>query len=134
LSDSLSNYRSPMILLILFGATALGLAILGLYAVLAYAVSQRAREIGIRIALGAQSRAILALILAQGLRFTLLGVGLGLGVSFGLSRLLRSLLFGVSSNDPFIYFALILTVALLACFLPARRACKVDPIVSLRSE
>ena len=137
LAVSLAGYRSPMILLVLFGATALGLAILGLYAVLAYAVSQRTREIGIRIALGAQGRAILGMVVGQGLRLAVLGVALGLGASLGLSRLLRSLLFGVSSADPVIYVAvplLLLAVAMVACLFPARRANRIDPIVALRSE
>jgi putative ABC transport system permease protein len=137
IDGSMAGYRSPMILLLLFGSAALGLATLGIYAVLAYAVSQRTREIGIRIALGAQRRAILVLIVGQGLRLSLAGVGLGLVASFGLNRYLRSLLFGVSPSDPLICGALpalLLVVALAACYFPARRASKVDPMVALRAE
>jgi putative ABC transport system permease protein len=137
MADSLENRRMPMTLLLVFGGTALILAAFGLYAVLAYSVGQRTREIGIRIALGAQGRAILGLIVRQGLRLTLLGLVLGIAASFGLTRLLRSLLFGVSANDPLIYAAvaaLLVVVAVFACYVPARRATKINPLVALRSE
>ena len=137
LAGSLSNFRFPMILFAMFGATALGLASLGLYGVLAYSVSQRTKEIGIRIALGAQDHAILGLIVRSGMRLTLLGVAVGLVAALGLTRLLDSLLFQVRAIDPFTYFAvpgLLCAVALLASYIPARRATRVDAMEALRSE
>jgi len=104
---------------------------------LAYSVRQRTRELGIRIALGAQAQSIINLVVGQGLRVTLFGLGLGLAASLGLGSLLRSLLFGVSASDPAIYAlipGLLFIVALVACYFPARRATKIDPIVALRTE
>jgi putative ABC transport system permease protein len=137
LSGSLSNFRFPMILFAMFGATALGLASLGLYGVLAYSVSQRTKEIGIRIALGAQDHAILGLIVRSGMRLTFLGIGVGLVAALGLTRLLESLLFQVRAIDPVTYVAvpgLLCAVALLASYIPARRATRVDAMEALRSE
>ena len=139
-SDSMSSQRFPMILLGTFAGLALLLASVGIYGVISYSVAQRAHEIGIRIALGAEKRTILRLVLGQGLRLVLAGLAIGALAALILTRLLSSfshLLYGVGANDPVTFFAvaLVLTgVAILACYVPARRAMHVDPIVALRYE
>jgi len=120
-----------------FGVLALVLATLGLYSVMTYAVSQRKREIGIRMALGASLREALRLIVSQGMRMALIGIALGLAAAFALTRVLASLLLGVGATDPgaFVGVAVLLVaVTLLACYIPARRASRVDPLVVLRQE
>lgn len=135
LADSLSRSRFTMLLLGIFAAVALVLSAVGVYGLIAYSVTQRTQELGIRIALGAQRRDVLRLVLAQGTRLTLLGVAIGILAALAFSRLLATLLFGVSATDPLTFAGvagLLAFVALAACFIPARRATRVDPIVALR--
>jgi putative ABC transport system permease protein len=125
------------LLLVLFAVLALSLTVIGLYSVLAYAVTQRTPEIGIRMALGAQTKDVLKLVVKEGTKLTLLGVAVGLSAALALTRLMKSLLFNVEPTDllTFCLITLLLTVvALLACWIPARRATKVDPMVALRCE
>jgi putative ABC transport system permease protein len=135
--DARAPMRFNLILIGIFGAIALTLASVGLYGVMAYSVTQRSHELGIRIAVGASQRDILRLVLGQGVRLTLMGAGVGLLVSLLVTRALASLLFGVSVTDPvtFITVPIVLAaVAMLACYLPARRAMGVDPMIALRHE
>ena len=136
-AESMSRRRFTMQVFGLFGILALLLAAVGIYGVIAYSVTQRTREIGIRVALGASRSAILRWVLKQGLVLTLAGVVVGLLGALALTRWLRSLLFGIGPTDIVTYgvLAAVLTiVALLACYIPARRATKVDPLIALRYE
>jgi predicted permease len=135
--ESLAQERLISALSGFFGLLSLSLAAVGLFGILAYAVSQRTREIGIRISLGAQPGAVLSMVLRQGLILTLLGVGIGLAASLGATRLLESQLFGVTPTDPATFVGapiLLLTVALIAGLVPARRATNVDPLIAIRQE
>jgi putative ABC transport system permease protein len=134
---SLTPRRFSMLLLAIFAGVAVTLAAVGIYGVMAYAVSQRTREIGIRMALGAQAGDVLSLVLRGGAVIASLGLVIGLAAALGLSRFLETLLFEVSTTDPVTFAGvavLLLGVALLACWIPARRATKVDPMVALRYE
>ncbi|HXJ91923.1 MAG TPA: ABC transporter permease [Terriglobia bacterium] len=136
-SDSVSTRRLTLVLLALFSALALVLAAIGIYGVMSYSVAQRTHEIGIRIAVGAQQKDVLGLVLGEGTRLALWGVGLGVAAALGFTRLLSSLLFDVSASDPLTYVGVsvaLVLVALIACYIPARRALRVDPIVALRYE
>jgi ABC-type antimicrobial peptide transport system permease subunit len=136
-STSLGPRRFNVILIGFFGVTALLLATAGVFGVMAYSVSRRTREIGVRIALGARSGDALRMILGQGLRTIFTGVAIGITGSLLLTRTVESLLFGVTATDPLTFGSvtlLLVGAALLACYIPARRATKVDPMVALRHE
>jgi putative ABC transport system permease protein len=136
-SASVATRRMTMMLLVVFAALALVLALAGVYGVLAYSVARRTSEIGVRLALGAEHRRVLRLIVVQGMRPVLAGVVLGVGATLWLSRLMESLLFQVQPYDPVTYggvLAAILIVGTAACYLPARRVLRVDPAVALRAE
>ena len=137
IGDQVATDRMVAVLLSVFGVGALLLASIGIYGVIGYAVAQRTHEIGIRIALGAEHRDILKLIVGQGMVLILIGAVLGLALALAATRVLKSVLFGVSATDPLTFVSVVvvlISVALLACYLPARRATKVDPLVALRYE
>jgi putative ABC transport system permease protein len=137
LSESVADRRFNMTLLLLFAALALVLAVIGIYGVISYLVAQRTREIGVRMALGAQRGHVIGMIVRQGLTLTLIGVALGVAASLAAVRALNRLLFGVSPTDPVTFVAVVVIlgfVALAACFIPARRASRIDPMVALRYE
>jgi putative ABC transport system permease protein len=133
-ANSLGTRRVSMQLFSVFAAAALLLAALGIYGVMAYSVTQRTQEIGIRMALGAQKSDVIGLVIRQGMVLTVIGVVVGIVGAFALTRLLANLLFGVEATDPLTFVAiplLLLFVALIACYLPARRAARLDPKIAL---
>jgi len=134
---SMARTSFTLVMLGIAGAMALLLGLIGIYGVISYTVSQRQREIGIRLALGAQQASVLQMVLGQAAKMALIGVGMGVGAALALARLMTSLLFGVTAHDPVTLAAvaaLLIFVALLACYIPARRAMRVDPMVALRYE
>ena len=137
LDASLAQRRFGMLLLGFFAASALALVVIGLYGVIAYGVAQRTHEIGVRMALGASRRDVFRLVVGEGARVTAIGVGLGLAGAVGLSRVLASMLYGVSALNPFTLGAvtlLLVVIALFASGMPARRAMRVEPVEALRGE
>ena len=135
--SSVAPWRFTMALLSVFAGVALLLASVGIYGVLAYSVNQRRREIGIRMSLGAQRRDVLQLFLSEGMVVTLVGIAIGLGGAWGLTRIMRSLLYSVSPTDLRVFLAVPLTfaaIAFLASLFPARKAARVNPIIVLREE
>ena len=137
IADSLAERRFSMILLSIFATLALLLSSIGIYGVISYVVGQRTREIGIRIALGAQRGTVLRLMLGEGMKMAMIGIGVGIVAAAGLTRLMSQLIYGVSAADPVTFAGVIViltTVAFAACYVPARRAMRVDPIIALRCE
>jgi predicted permease len=136
-AETVAPRKFNMLLLTLFAVVAMVLAALGIYGVMAYAVAQRTHEMGIRMALGAQQRHVVGLIIRNGLMLTLIGVAIGLGIAFALTRLMTALLFGVTPTDLptfAVVSGLLVFISLMACYIPARRATRVDPLVALRYE
>jgi putative ABC transport system permease protein len=137
MASSVAASKFNTFVLGIFAFLAIFLAAIGIYGLLAYAVAQQTHEIGIRMALGAQRRDVMRLILVQGARLALAGTAIGLFAAFGLTRLMSSLLYGISASDPLTFAAVaivLVAVALLACYIPAHRAMRVDPMVALRYE
>ena len=137
LGDSIARQRLSMLVFVMFAAVALTLASVDLYGVVAHGVTERMHEIGVRIALGAEQRHVLGMVIRQGLSMALVGTAIGVGGALALSRWIQSLLFGVTATDPATIGAVIfmlLTVALVACSVPAWRATRVDPTTALRAE
>jgi putative ABC transport system permease protein len=137
LFESVAKPRFRTVLFGVFAALALLMAVVGLYAVMAVSVAQRTHELGIRIALGAQRRDVIGMVLGQGIKLVSLGIVIGLAGAWALTRVLTTLLYGVKPTDPLIFVAvpvLLIAVAILACWLPARQAASVDPLTAFRYE
>ena len=135
-SAATAREEFTLLLVGLFGALALVVAVTGLYGVTAFAVAKRTRELGIRIALGATRLDVIRLVLALGGRLIIAGIAIGMATSLGLSQLMRSMLFGISARDPLTFVgvaALLAALSLVACYVPARRAMRVDPVIALRT-
>jgi putative ABC transport system permease protein len=136
-ADSMAQPRFSMLLLASFAGLALLLACVGMYGVISYSVMQRTREIGVRMALGAQRKSVFGMILGQGARLAGLGIAIGVLTALGLTHLMASFLYGIQATDPLTFVivpVLLAAVALFACYLPARRATHVDPMIALRYE
>jgi putative ABC transport system permease protein len=136
-AEATARTRFQMVLMAIFGGVALLLAAIGVYGVMAYTVQQRAHEIGVRLALGAESHTVRNMVIGQGLRVVLPGIVLGIASAFGLARLLDGFLFGVTAHDPVVFVSvplLLTAVAFIAVWLPSQLAIRVDPVVTLRSE
>jgi putative ABC transport system permease protein len=134
---SVADRKRPMVLLEIFAGLALVIACVGIYGVLAYAVTQRTREIGVRMAVGASPIDVMRMIVGRGMKMGLIGLGVGLALALALGRLLGTLLYGVKPMSPAVYvgtMAAMVLAALLACWIPGRRAARVDPVVALRDE
>jgi len=137
MADSTTRENFNMMLLSIFAAVALLLAAIGIYGLMSYAVQQRTQEIGIRMALGAGRGQMMRLIMGQGMRLAAVGIVVGLGAAYGLTRFLAGLLFNVKATDPWTFVAvagLLSAVALAAAFVPAQRATRIDPVLALRQE
>jgi ABC-type antimicrobial peptide transport system permease subunit len=136
-AESLARRRFTAVLLTMFAGFALALATIGIYGVMAYLVNQGTREIGIRMALGANQRTVLRLVVKQGMMLALAGVGIGVVAALVFSRLVSGLLFGVKSTDPLTFAGiaiLLAIIALVASYIPARRAARIDPMICLRCD
>jgi putative ABC transport system permease protein len=135
--DSTARANLNMVVLTIFGSMALVLAVIGIYGVIGYSVRQRTREIGIRVALGADAHQVRTMVLRQGMSLALLGVSIGLVSAFGLTRVLATFLFGVTPHDSVVFISVpvvLSAAALVGVWLPARRATQIDPVVALRAE
>jgi putative ABC transport system permease protein len=136
-AESVAPERLNLTLLSLFAGIALVLAVVGIYGVMSYSVTQRTHEIGIRMAIGARPSDVFRMVLGHGMKLTLIGVAVGLGLAFAVTRLMQTMLFGVAPTDTatFVTIAgIVIVIASLACYLPGRRATKVEPVISLRYE
>ncbi|PYR09531.1 MAG: hypothetical protein DMG00_13585, partial [Acidobacteria bacterium] len=136
-SRSVSRQQFNMLLMTVFASSALLLAAIGIYGLMAYSVEQRTQEIGIRLALGANTGDVRRMVIRQGMRLAVVGLVIGLASSFGLARVIANLLFGVTPRDPLVFTAaplLLAAVAFIGVYLPARRAVRVDPVIALRAE
>ena len=136
-AESVARQRFNMTLLGIFASVALALAAVGIYGVMSYSVTQRTQEIGIRMALGARRADVVRMVVGHGVGLAIAGIGIGLAFAFALTRVMNTLLFGVTATDPLTYAglsALLLFVTAVACYVPARRATRIDPTVALRYE